>query len=806
MARTDKPSKPAKVSQPGKANSPARRGGVGRWLRRALATLALLVAAGSLAAWVGYSSLEASLPDVFSFAAYREIALESSRIYAAGGESIARIGRENRTVVAPELIPDALRFAIVAAEDAAFYHHPGLDLLGIARALWVDVTSGAYRQGASTITQQFAKTRFLSAEKRLVRKLKELVLARKLEQKVGKDEILALYLNEIYYGNGAYGCEEAARTFFGKSVGQVNLAEAALLAGVVNSPARFSPFRHPERARKRRAYVLDQMHRRGYIGAEDAERAKLAPLPDAPSDAVEVTAPWYVAAVRRELQRVVSEADFARGGLRVEVAMDVPAQRAAEAAVAAGLQRIDQSLGSAKPQRHYADETALREGIARLAAGRADRKGVLRPVTPGRTLLGVVLGRNADKDAYLVELGGELGLLPDRALARYVEAGKAASARYRRGDLLRVGVLEKFGAGDDAPDPEPSADGRRPGWLLVSDQGPQVALVAIEPQTRLVRALVGGDDAALHPFHRALDARRQPGSTFKTFVYGAAIEAGLYTPDSELVDERRTFRSGGRNWTPRNFGGRYDGKKHSLRDALARSINSIAVAVAERVGPEKVAAFAKRLGIQSDVRADLPLALGASSVRPIELTNAYATLAADGQWAEPIVITRVLDRQGRELYRAPHEPTKAISVEVSRALGDMLGEVVRRGSARKAKVGHPVAGKTGTTNRSRDAWFVGFSARLCAAVWVGHDDRKPMDEATGGTFALPIWAEFMRAALDRVPVLPLPRLPHVLDPEALAPLDADPEQDAAPEADAVLDAAAEEAGVDDNAIEAIGRR
>lgn len=776
------------------------KSGLRRWLLRALTTLVLLGVAGGAAAWVGYTTLEASLPDVFSFSAYRKIALQSSRIYAAGGETIARIGKENRSVVAPDQIPDALRFAIVAAEDAAFYHHPGLDLLGIARALWVDVTSGAYRQGASTITQQFAKTRFLTAEKRLIRKLKELVLARKLEQRVSKDEILALYLNEIYYGSGAYGCEEAARTFFGKPVGQLDLAEAALLAGVVNSPARFSPFRHPERARKRRAYVLDQMHRRGYIGAEDAEKAKASPLPSAPAEAVEVVAPWYVAAVRRELDRLVPAEVLERGGLRVEVAMDVPAQRAAEAAIKAGTLRLDQALGAAKPVRHYPDEAALAAGIERLTAGHRDRRGNDRPIGPGRTLLGAVLGRNKAGDGWVLELGGAVGLLPDAHLGREVAAaGRKAPALLRRGDLLRVGALERL----TEADAEPTAADRTPSWLLVSEQGPQVALVAIEPQTRLVRALIGGDDPSLHPFHRALDARRQPGSTFKTFVYGAAIEAGLLTPDSELVDERRTFKSGGRAWTPRNFGGRYDGKRHSLRDALARSINSIAVEVAQRVGPAKIAAFARNLGIESELRPDLPLALGASSVSPMELTNAYATIAADGVRAEPIIVTRVLDRDGRELYRADHVSRRATSQDVARALGDMLGEVVRRGSARKAKVGHPIAGKTGTTNRSRDAWFVGFSAKLCATVWVGYDDRKPMDDATGGSFALPIWADFMRAALDRVAVLPLPRLPHVLDPEALPPpLEEDPEQGAAAVVEPAVDPAPDDdAPVAEEAVE-----
>lgn len=778
-ARPSKPAKPAARRGSDAGPAPSRRGAgqagaqaggrtrLGTWLRRLLAVALLGSAAAITAGWVGFAALEARLPDVFSLQSYRQIALESSRVHAAGGEALARFGAENRTVVGIDQIPDTLRYAVVAAEDAAFYHHPGLDLLGIARALWIDVAAGRYKQGASTITQQFAKTRFLSSEKSVIRKLSELVLARKLEQKASKDEILAMYLNEIYYGHGAYGCEEAARMYFGKPVGQIDLAEAAMLAGVVNAPSRWSPIHHPERAKQRRAYVLEQMHKRGYIGAEDAARAADAPLPTTLHDDLGAHAPWVVSAVRRELDAMAKAGTLPpgaleAGGLRIEVGIDVVAQQAAEAAVSRGLLTIDRKLGSARPLRSYADDAAIAEGLATI------RKTLGQGPPPlGKVLLGIVLGRR-DK-GYELDLGldGDQGRasLPDAHLGRYAAAAETpAASLYRRGDLLRVSILERTPKGP----------------LLVPELGPQAAVVAIEPQTRLVRALVGGDDARLHPFHRATDALRQPGSTFKTFVYGAAVESGAFTAESELVDEKRAFRSGGRMWTPRNFTGRWDGKRHSLRDALARSINSIAVAVAEAVGPDKVAAFANRMGIASTLRPDLPLALGASSVRPLELTNAYATIAADGIRAPALLITRIVDRDGKPLFVAQHRPERAISVDVARSLADMLGEVVRRGSARSAKVGHPIAGKTGTTNGGRDAWFVGFSARLCASVWVGYDDRKPMKDGSGATFALPIWADFMREALDRVAVLPLPRLPHVLDAgmEPI-PLDEDPEAGAA---------------------------
>ncbi len=749
----------------------AATGRVQRWLRKLLVAGIVAIALGITVGAVGFKVLEARLPDVFSFAAYKDIAIESSKVYAAGGELIARFGGEVRTVVPIERIPATVRFAVVCAEDASFYHHPGLDLLGIARALWVDIAEGRYAQGASTITQQFAKTRFLSSEKKIVRKLKELVLARKLEQKLSKDDILAMYMNEIYFGHGRYGVEEASRYFFGKSVSEVDIAEAALLAGVLNSPARFSPFRHPERCKSRRRYVLQQLHRRGYISKADYERADAKPVPTAAVEDRVLRAPWVVAAARRHVVRELGLKALRTEGLRVEVAIDVTAQRAAEAAVRAGLRTIDKRYKVTEPLRRYTTRAAMDAAAKRLAAA---RKG--KPAPMGRPLLGVVRRFDTDSGTYLVDLGGELGRLHRDTLGRFRDdAGKLPS--FRRGDLVRVSVLGR--------DPIPKS-GRRKALVteapavLSPELGPQAALVAIDPKTRLVRALVGGDDPRLHPFHRALMARRQPGSTFKTFVYGAAIEAGMATPDTRVTDTKRTYTSHGRPWTPRNYTGRWDGKEHTLRDALARSINSIAVEMAQRVGPDKVADFAKRAGITSPQRPDLPLALGASGVTPMELANAYATIAADGMRADPVLVTRIIDRRGRERYRAQTTTTRVMPAKVARALSDMLGEVVRRGSARKANVGRPVAGKTGTTNRARDAWFVGFSPRLATAVWVGYDDRRPMPKGSGAKLALPMWAAFMRAALDRVPVLPLPRLPHVVGTPRTPPppLEDDPEEGA----------------------------
>jgi len=730
-----------------------------RWWTRLFATTLVAAAIGTGAAWAGFAWLEARLPDVFSFDSYKRIALESTRVYASGGELIARFGPENRTVVPQQRIPKTMLYAAVCAEDASFFNHPGLDVAGIARALWVDVTEGRYAQGASTITQQFAKTRYLSREKTLLRKLKELVLARKLEQKLSKNDILALYLNEIYFGHGRYGVEEAARLYFGKPIAQVDLAEAALLAGLINGPERLSPYKRPDLAFKRRAYVLDQMARRGYITAADADRAGAEPIPSAVHAELDMEAPYYVSEVRRRLRSVVPAARLRKGGLRVDVAMDASVQSVAQDAVVKGLVRIDKAQKNARPLRHYKSEANLAAGRGRLT--RAWQAGGKQKYRAGRIALGVVVRRDAKNKRYDVDLGGQVAWLPFKHTDRYRTDGKRV--RYRRGDLVRV---THHSARKDKSGKQIS--------VVMIEQGPQAALVALEPKSRLVRALVGGDRYENHRFNRAVHGLRQPGSTFKTFVYGAAIEAGIATADTEFTDSRKTYVSGGRPWTPRNYSGRWDDDDHTLREALARSINSIAVAVADKVGPKRIADFARRVGINSRLRPDLPLALGASSVRPLELTNAYATIAAGGMHDKPIFVTRVLGREGEVLYRAQQTPKRVISADVSRALTDMLGEVVRRGSARKARVNRPVAGKTGTSNGGRDAWFTGFSSQLCATVWVGHDDRKPMTKGSGSRLALPIWADFMRRSLHDVPVLPLPRLPHVLAEDS-QPDDTDPE-------------------------------
>lgn len=712
---------------------------------------------GGGVATAGWYWLDATLPDVFSFAAYRQIAKESSRVYAAGGEVVARFGEEIRTVIPTERIPPTMRYAMVCAEDAAFFDHPGLDIAGIARALWIDVTRGRYAQGASTLTQQFAKTRFLDRGKTFTRKFKELVLARKLETKLSKDEILTLYLNEVYFGHGRYGIEEAARYFCDRSTGELDVAQAALLAGMVNSPARFSPFRHPDQAKKRRSYVLGQMLHHGYISQADHDRANGQPLPVAPFDKVDGVGSWYVEMVRRLALDKVDRETLYGGGLRIEVAMDVALQRAAEEAVTKGLQRVDRHYRADAPVKHYDDEASQQVGIQKLAAQQGEMPA------SGKVLLGVVLGDGADPKFYQVSLGAVEGRLAKAALARYqaardapreVKAAKdkeveapAGQLTYRRGDLVRVSVR----------------DHDEKGLLLSPEFGPQAALVALEPKTRLVRALVGGDDFDLHPYDRTR-ALRQPGSTFKTFAYGAAIEAGLLTADSELRDEKRSYTVGGRSWTPRNFSGSYDGRSYSLRDALAFSINSIAVEVGAQVGPEKIADLAGRAGIKSPLTPGLPLALGASSVTPMELTNAYATLASGGRGAEPIIVTRIVDRTGKDLFLAPRGEGRVVLAEaVAKQLVDMLGEVVRKGSGKEAQqAGRPVAGKTGTSNGGRDAWFVGFSADLVAGVWVGYDDRKEMPKGTGGALAVPIFTQFFKQGLAAVPVTPLPRLPHVL--------------------------------------------
>ncbi|HVP68255.1 MAG TPA: PBP1A family penicillin-binding protein [Anaeromyxobacteraceae bacterium] len=659
-----------------RAAAAVRRLGARRLALAALGAAALcaLAVAGLAVAWTW------ELPEFEGLRDYRP--LVATRVYAADGSEAFAFARERRTVVPFEQIPDVMKRAVLAAEDARFYEHEGVNYLAIGRCAVKGFLRGGVACGGSTITQQVVKTFLLSTDWRVKRKVKELVLAPRLEKNLSKDEILYLYLNQIYLGHRRYGVEEASRFYFGKSVKDLSVGEAALVAGLVQSPERLSPFKHPDAARARQRYVLRRMVEEGFLDPRVAEAEAAKPLrlrrPAEPYGA------WYADAVRRYLDERYGAERVETDGLVVDVAMLPSLQRAAEAAIDADLRLVDKRHGWRGAPQHLDEEQlarampAWRERLASAKAGAGEvlawdlgrvdpeeiepggelsadarRRVRTRPLEAGEVYAALVV-RVDDRDAEL-DLGNARGVIPfsDVSWARKYNPAVATTPPRRMGDVLRPGdivLVRVLPAGRRGP-----ADLARAGkpLTLSLEQTPRLegALVAIDPSTRGVRALVGGYDFGRSQFNRALQAKRQPGSAFKPFVWGAAIESRKFTPATVVYDTPDLYRDPWTNkeWKPQNFEkDSYDGPM-LLKDALAHSKNTVSAKLVNSLGVDAVIDFARRAGISSELPRSLSLALGTGEVTPLELVNAYASLAAQGFYSPPIIVTRVRDREGRVL-------------------------------------------------------------------------------------------------------------------------------------------------------------
>ncbi len=695
-----------------------------------------------------------------------------TRFVDRNGAVVAEIFEEKRTVVPLSRIPPRVRQAFLAAEDADFYRHPGMDLKGILRAALHNLLAGRKVEGGSTITQQVIKTFILGPEKSYARKIRELILAMRLETNLSKNDILALYLNQIFFGHQCHGVQEASRFLFDKDVSQISLEEAALLAALPKSPARYSPIRHPEAALERRNWVLSQMHKNGFITEMEARAARAQPLrvvgKSAPYDEV---APYYVEHCRQWLEERLGREALLRDGLRVELPLDGDLNRAAQRILSDGLRAVDRRQGFRGPLANLsADEVrSLRQ---RAGEGRHGRVWTLRHEAPeGAAPVWRARWIEIEREKYL------------RVPVREVQgAGAHAVAVLDLGDAEARLSLEgarwarRFSPVAATPPPESIADILRPGDVVEIEvpagwtpggevrlsQPPLVqgALVVIEPATREVLALSGGSDFVESPFNRATQARRQPGSAFKPIIYAAAIRSGAYHPASILMDSPEVYylSGGGAAWKPQNFERTFLGPV-TLRFALAHSINTVAVKLISDLGVDKVIQVGRELGIRSPMLPNLSLALGTSEVSPLELTNAYATLAAGGIFAEPVFITAVVRADGERMPLERPAPRPALSPAEAYVLTSMLTDVIEEGTGRRAaRLNRPMAGKTGTASDHRDAWFVGFSPDLVAGVWVGFDDHSPLGTswAQGAGTALPIWIDLMERALRGRPREPFP--------------------------------------------------
>ncbi len=626
------------------------------------------------------------------------------------GLPILELYDERRTVVAFGDIPKHMKDAMIAAEDADFYKHKGLDYVGIARAVLLAIKNGGARQGASTITQQVVKNLILTPEKSMARKFQEAMLARQIERALTKDEILAIYLNHVYFGHRNYGVEQAALYYFGAHAKDLTLNQAATLAGLVQSPERLSPVKHMKEAVARRNYVLRQMYEKGHI-AEDVYRAESAKdiVLNAEKRATIGRAPYYAEHVRQMLIDEYGKEYVYNSGMVVTTALDLGLQDYAEAAFEKGLIDFD--------ERHY----------------------INRPIKNPTKKPPKKYEKDKNFEAAIVKIEGD---------EVYFDVGGRAlpykpTARQRKEKPLE----ETFKVGQTwFVRPRSLDDRMKPAQIAIPD-GPDGALVAIDPATSQVLALVGGYSYKTSVFNRATQAMRQTGSSFKTFVYGAALEARVITPSTIIDDAPKVFHIPGQKtpWSAKNSDNKYKGPM-TARAALAQSRNTVAVDVLERVGIGKTIQFVRKFGISSPLAENYTLALGSSEMTALAMTNAYAAIAAGGMYKSPKFILKIT-QNGEDMAIAPQERRRAADPDVAYVLTSMLQSVATQGTARRhlGKFKGDIAGKTGTTNSAKDAWFVGFTPQLAAGVYVGYDDPKPLGRGEGGsTTALPIFADFMK--------------------------------------------------------------
>ena len=676
---------------------------------------------------VGYYGRD--LPTIDSLKNYRPP--QTSRVLDRKGRMIAEWFTERRTVVPMSRVPRVLVLSVLAAEDADFYQHTGMDYIGIVRALIRDVLQGRKQQGASTITQQIVKTMLLTPERTISRKVRELILSRELEQELTKDEILGLYLNHINFGHGRYGVEEASRFYFGKHVEELNLREASLIAGTPQSPTRLSPVTHPDNARKRQLYVLTQLEakRSQYwddLPLEDIRDARENPAKLRTEPEPAGIAPEVATLARDALIAQVGQDAAKQGGYSLETGIDLDLQAAARQALRNGLIKIDERQHLQAPLK--APKKAPKQAppkIAQLAAG--------------RNYDAIVRGADVGSGELILDIGGHPARASIKGLDRFNPKGLAVDKFAEPGAAVRVS-LERIDA-QDTP-----AQAR----LML---GPQAAMVVIDPRTRDVVALVGGDEA-IYGFNRATQAIRQPGSTWKPVEYALALEQRKFTPASVVLDAPEVYDE----WKPNNYETwRYTGAVR-LRDALAQSINLVAVRVTSEVTPAAVVDFARQLGISTELDPSLALALGASGVKPIELVNAYTSFAAGGMYEPARLITRLKDPSGKDVKTPERHPMQVLSPAGAYLITSMMTSVVQGGTGKAAMaLQRPIAGKTGTSNKVRDAWFVGFTPELVAGVWIGYDDLRGLGpRESGANSALPVWMEFMKTALKDTPAVDFP--------------------------------------------------
>lgn len=739
---------PSAPHKPFKPPMTRKKGFLRRFILVPFLALMMLGLLALLAAVAGYQYISQDLPKINSLMDYRPPIITT--VYAEDGRKIAEFFKERRVVIPLSEVPPLLVNAFVAAEDSRFFQHQGIDPFSILRAALKNLEAGTIKQGGSTITQQVTRSFLLTPERSYIRKIKEIILSYRIEKAFTKEEILFLYLNQIYLGHGAYGVQAAAENYFGKSVKALSLAECAVLAGLPQAPTRYSPFRHPEQARARQVYVLNRMVEEGFITRDLADEALSVKLDIKPRRNIYVEqVPYYTEHVRRYVENKYGADALYNQGLQIHTAVNIDVQKMAEQEVNKGLQSIDKRQGYRGPLKSltaHEAEAFLQEQAAELES---------RPLHPGRVTPAVVSQVNDQAKTVRVRIGPDFGVLmladmawarkPNPDLAHYEARIRQPSTALKAGDLILVKIK------DSRRDPHAP-------WPVALEQEPLVqgALLCLESETGLVKAMVGGRDFNETQFNRAIQSRRQPGSAFKPIIYAAALDRGftdskkVYTPATMIIDSAVVFedRARAQSWKPKNYKETFYGPT-LLREALAQSRNVVTVKILQDIGVDYAIEYARNLGITADLTRTLSLALGSSGVSLFELTRAYSVFANQGFLVEPVFVLKIIDRDGNVLEEAVSERRKAIEKDTAFIMTSLMESVVQHGTGQRIKaLGRPAAGKTGTTNDMYDAWFIGYTPEYITGVWVGFDTEAPLGKTeTGSVAASPIWLEFMKQLL-----------------------------------------------------------
>ncbi len=737
------------------------------WLRFVafpLAVAAGLLVAGVLAVGLVVVLAYPQLPSLDALTAYQpKVPL---RIYSAEGILIGEFGEERRSVISIAEVPQQLKNAVIAAEDERFYEHPGIDYVGVLRAAWANLAAGGRRQGASTITMQVARNFFLSSEKTLTRKLYEALLAFKIEHSLSKEQILELYVNQIYLCQRAYGFAAASQTYYGKALGQLSLAETAMLAGLPKAPSTYNPIASPQRAKQRQQYVLRRMTELGQIDATQYEDALKAPLRTR-REVVEysVHAEFAAEMVRQALAEHYPDDGYTRG-CRVYTTIRKADQEAAYEALRKGVLEYDRRAGYRGP-----------EGYVELPPTPEDDdfEDALADHSDSDDLLAAVVVSYDGKQVQAALRSGERVTIQGAGLqfaARALDPKAAPQKRIRKGAIVRV-----------------QREGKS--WQILQLPEVEAAFISLDPQDGAIRSLVGGFDFGRNKFNHVTQAWRQPGSSFKPFIYSASLEKG-FTAATVVSDEPVVLeaeQTGSQRWEPKNYDGKFEGPMR-LRTALTKSKNMVSIRVLDAIGPKYAQEYVARFGFDAERHPPyLTMALGAGSVTAWQMARAYAVFANGGFLVQPYFIHKIVDDRGNPVAladprRAGDEALRVLDARNAFILDSMMQDVTRSGTAaRAARLGRSdLAGKTGTTNEFVDAWFAGYQPALVAISWVGFDQPKTLGKnQTGSVVALPIWLGYMEQVLKEFPEQSRTVPPGVVALPTVSSLNAAGEAKVAPE-------------------------